>query len=50
VGQVPQFIETPMFGPEFHGDGQYVVVGPTPYVRKWYATVFVINGKIAGVK
>lgn len=43
------FQETSMFGPEFKGDGKYTVVGPSPYERKWYATVTVAQGKVAKV-
>ena len=43
------FVETSMFGPEYRGDGKYCVVGPAPYVRKWYATVTVKDGKVAKV-
>lgn len=50
TGQAPRFVETSMFGPEYKGDGSYCVVGPSPYVRKWYATVTIKNGVIAGVK
>lgn len=49
LGQIPEFIETSMYGKEFHGDGTYTVVGPSPQVRKWYATVTVTNGLIAKV-
>jgi len=49
VGQEPMFIETSMFGPEYKGDGSYCVVGPDPYVRKWFATVVIKDGKIAKV-
>jgi len=49
VGTSPAFIETSMFGAEYNGDGSYAVVGPTPYVRKWYATVKIVDGKIAKV-
>ena len=45
----PVFIETSMFGLEFKGDGEYTVVGPSPEVRKWYATVRVTDGVIAKV-
>lgn len=44
------FQETSMFGLEFKGDGEYVVVGPDPYVRKWYAEVTVVDGKVHKVK
>lgn len=50
IGERPNFIETSMFGAEFHGDGEYAVVGPDPYVRKWYATVAVVDGLIARVR
>lgn len=51
VGQVPNFIETSMFGPEFKGDGRYTVVGPDPYSKRdWYATVTVRDGRIAKVE
>ena len=46
VGTRPDFIETSFFGKEFKGDDVYVVVGPDPYVRKWYATVTVVDGLI----
>ncbi len=51
VGQVPEFVETSAFGPEYKGDGQYAVVGPDPYQnRKWYATVHVKGGLISKVE
>lgn len=43
------FQETSMFGPEYKGDGTYPVVGPSPYVRKWYAQVTVTGGKVSRV-
>ena len=49
VGAEPDFEETSMFGLEFKGDGQYTVVGPHPYDRKWFATVTVTDGVIAKV-
>ena len=49
VGQTPNFIETSIFGAEYKGDGSYCVVGPDPYVRKWFATVTVKDGVIAKV-
>lgn len=49
IGSTPDFIETSLFGREFKGDGSYTVVGPDPYVRKWYATVTVIDGLISKV-
>ena len=50
IGKEPRFIETSMFGSEYKGDGKYIIVGPSPAVRKWYATVTVTDGLIAGVK
>ena len=50
IGQAPRFVETSLFGPEYKGDGSYCVVGPSPYERKWYATVTVKEGKISSVK
>jgi len=49
IEKAPTFIETSMFGPEYKGDGTYSVVGPSPYQRKWYATVTVKNGIITKV-
>jgi hypothetical protein len=50
VGKVPGFIETSLFGSEYQGDGDYAIVGPSPYVRKWYATVTVKDGVISKVR
>ena len=49
VGKEPSFIETSLFGTEFHGDGEYTVVGPSPEKRVWYATITVTDGLIAKV-
>lgn len=49
IGKTPSFIETSIFGAEYKGDGQYTIVGPDPYARKWFATVTVKDGKIAKV-
>ena len=46
VGTRPNFIETSFFGPEYKGDGTYAVVGPDPYIRKWYAELTIVNGLI----
>lgn len=43
------FQETSLFGPEYKGDGTYAIVGPSPYVRKWYAQVTISNGKVSKV-
>lgn len=49
IGERPCFVETSMFGNEFKGDGEYTIVGPSPYDRKWYATVTVRDGLISKV-
>ena len=49
VGQSLEYIETSMFGSEYKTDGSFCVVGPSPYERKWYATVTMKEGKIAKV-
>ena len=49
IGQAPRFIETSAFGIEFTGDGNYTVVGPSPYERKWFAQVTILNGVIKKV-
>jgi hypothetical protein len=49
IGTAPDFEETSMFGVEYKGDGEYVVVGPHPYQRTWFAKVMVRDGKIAKV-
>ena len=42
IGKEFRFIETSMFGEEYHGEGSYTVVGPDPCnKRTWYATVTV---------
>ncbi len=49
IGERPNFIETSMFGAEYKGDGEYCVVGPDPYKRNWFATITVVDGRIAKV-
>ena len=49
VGQPLKYEETSFFGPEYKPDGSFCVVGPSPTVRKWYATVTMANGLIAKV-
>jgi len=39
VGKRLQYVETSMFGNEYRSTGKFTGVGPSPYVRKWYATV-----------
>lgn len=43
------FLETSAFGPEYKGDGTYSVVGPSPTIRKWYATAIVKDGKVVEI-
>lgn len=49
VGKELRYTETSMFGLEFKPDGHFCVVGPSPYERKWYATVYMENGLIKKV-
>jgi len=49
VGQPLQYKETSAFGPEFKANGSFAVVGPSPYERKWFASVTMVNGLIAKV-
>jgi len=50
IGAIPKFVETSIFGAEFKGDGNYTVVGPDIYARKWFATITVTDGVIAKVQ
>lgn len=50
VGKPLRYEETSAFGPEFKADGTFAVVGPSPYERKWYAQVTMVNGVIKSVK
>lgn len=49
IGQTLRYEETSAFGPEYKANGKFCVVGPSPYVRKWYAEVTMTDGKIAKV-
>ena len=49
VGKELCFIETSMFSAEYKSDGQFVVVGPSPYQRKWFAEITMENGLIKKV-
>jgi hypothetical protein len=46
IGQPLHYVETSLFGEEYKPDGKFCVVGPSPYVRKWYAEVTMRDGKI----
>ena len=49
VGQSLRYVETSLFAEEYKADGKFCVVGPSPYERKWFAEVTMVNGKIAKV-
>lgn len=49
VGSPLRYEETSIFGAEFKSDGKFPVVGPSPYVRKWYAEVTMRSGVIVRV-
>ena len=49
IGKPLRYIETSMFGAELTPNGSFCVVGPSPYERKWYATVEMKEGLIAKV-
>ena len=50
IGQPLRYVETSMFGPEYRENGSFVVVGPSPYNRVWFAEVTMENGVIKSVK
>jgi hypothetical protein len=50
IGKPLRFNETSIFGSEYRHDGTLTGVGPSEYVRKWYANVVMVNGLIAKVK
>ena len=39
IGKLFNYEETSAFGPEFKPGRSIAVVGPSPYKRKWFATV-----------
>jgi hypothetical protein len=49
VGQPLRYIETSMFGEEYKANGTFCVVGPSPQVRKWFASVQMEDGLIKKV-
>lgn len=49
IGQILDYEETSMFGPEYHDNGSFCVVGPSPLQRKWFAQVTMKDGLIASV-
>ena len=49
IGKPLNYVETSMFGPEYKSTGTFCVVGPSPYERKWFASVTMENGLIKKV-
>ena len=49
IGKPLRFIETSMFGAKYKETGQFAVVGPSPYQRKWYAEIKMVDGLISKV-
>lgn len=49
VGKPLRYVETSMFGPEYRSNGKFCVVGPSPYDRKWFASVTMENDLIKKV-
>lgn len=49
IGNALRYTETSVFGGEYKPTGTLYVVGPSPYVRKWYASVTMADGKIVKV-
>ena len=50
IGKPLRYIETSVFGLEYRDNGTLYVVGPDPYIRKWYAQVTMCDGLISAVK
>lgn len=50
IGQTLAYEETSMFGLEYKSNGSFCVVGPSPTIRKWYATVTMENDLIIKVE
>ena len=51
IGRELRYVEVSMVGPEYHGDGEYTVVGPpSSQPHEWYARVTVRDGMIARVR
>lgn len=49
IGKPLRYVETSLFGEEYTDNGTFCVVGPSPYERKWYASVTMKDGLIAKV-
>ena len=50
IGERLLYIETSLVGVEYKLNGMLAVVGPGAYDRKWFANVFMEDGKIKKVK
>ena len=49
IGKHLIYVETSMFGAEYLPNGQFCAVGPSPYERKWFATITMENDLIKKV-
>ena len=49
IGRPLRYQETSIFGYEYRPNGKFCVVGPSPYVRKWYAEIIMENDLIKKV-
>lgn len=49
IGQELRYVETSMFGNEYKSTGTFVVVGPSPEKRTWFASVTMKDDKIVKV-
>lgn len=50
IGKPLNYEETSIFGEEYKANGSFAVVGPSPLVRKWYASVTMKDGLITKVE
>ena len=50
IGERLGYMETSILGEEYMPNGEFTGVGPTAYDRRWYATVTMVDGKIAKVQ
>ena len=49
IGQTLRYEETSAFSQECSENATFPVVGPSAYVRKWYAKISMVDGKISKV-
>ena len=49
IGQLLRYEETSFFGSEYKPNGKFVVVGPSPTQRKWFAEITMRDGLIIKV-